>query len=286
MTLTIGDTLKYIRSNKQYSQNKICINTLSRTALSKIENNKLSPTYTKLSYIVEKLDLDFKEFHYVQNNFSLQGKNLIINNFKLLSNNTEIDALKQLMALCDEYLATEPEDYIIKDILLVLQSLIMLHDGLPIENIVLNVSPVWERISRLDKWFLIEIYLINNILFTFDTSSAMPICIRLLEELEKYKALVNKPINISLQLNLAFMLLSEGNKHQAITYLNQAIILSRQLKRYDLLAVSQVRLGLASTPLNVSLINKGLSIISTIELADLEIQVKKEICIFTCPIKK
>ncbi|MBC1936702.1 helix-turn-helix transcriptional regulator [Listeria grandensis] len=285
MMKTIGDTLKYIRSNKQYSQKNICVNTLSRTALSKIENNKLNPTYIKLSYILEKLDLDFEEFSYVQNNFKLNGKKKILNDFKKISSNSEVNAISTLMSSCQKYLNKEATDYIVSDIFLVLKSLSMLHSGLPMNDIIQTISPVWTRLARLDKWFLIEIHLINNLLFIFDISTAIPICKRALSELSKYDS-QSGTLPIAFQLNLAYMLLVENDTTQAASYLNQTISLSKKQKRYDLLAVSQIRLGIATSPFNFMLINNGLSILTTIGVSSLEEQIKHEICTFTCPIKK
>ncbi|MBC1594014.1 helix-turn-helix domain-containing protein [Listeria seeligeri] len=63
MRKTIGDTIKYIRVNKQYSQKNVSTSIISRTSLSKIENNMLNPTFAKLIPIINNLDVDFDEFY-------------------------------------------------------------------------------------------------------------------------------------------------------------------------------------------------------------------------------
>lgn len=76
MNNTIGNTIKKLRLEKNISQQKLCENFMNRTILSKIENNKMSPSISQLEYISKKLDIPISYFfnnidinHYVDKTF-------------------------------------------------------------------------------------------------------------------------------------------------------------------------------------------------------------------------
>ncbi|EFS01871.1 DNA binding helix-turn helix protein, partial [Listeria seeligeri FSL S4-171] len=162
MRKTIGDTIKYIRVNKQYSQKNVSTSIISRTSLSKIENNMLNPTFAKLIPIINNLDVDFDEFLYIQNNFKYSEKKIIINLFSNINFNTDIANLNHLLKLCATYLEKNDGDTIINEIRLIAKAMIQLNSNHSIDEIRLTITPIWERLSYLDKWFGIELNIINS----------------------------------------------------------------------------------------------------------------------------
>ncbi|MBC1578963.1 helix-turn-helix domain-containing protein [Listeria seeligeri] len=285
MRKTIGDTIKYIRVNKQYSQKNVSTSIISRTSLSKIENNMLNPTFAKLIPIINNLDVDFDEFLYIQNNFKYSEKKIIINLFSNINFNTDIANLNHLLKLCTTYLKKNDGDTIINEIRLIAKALIQLNSNHSIDEIRLTITPIWERLSYLDKWFGIELNIINNILFIFDIETSIHICTRAVKELQKYPN-SKTTLQIAFLLNTSILLMHRADFLQANKYLNIALKKCEKIKRYDLLSITLIRLAITNNPLNLTLLEKGLNIIRSIGLDELLSGIQDEICSFICPLKK
>ncbi|MBC1480326.1 helix-turn-helix domain-containing protein [Listeria seeligeri] len=285
MGKTIGDTIKYIRLNKQYSQNNVSTSIISRTSLSKIENNRLNPTFAKLIPIINNLDLDFDEFIYIQNNFKYSEKKIITNLFSNINFNTDITNLNNLLKLCTTYLEKNNDDTIINEIRIIVKAMIQLNTNHSIDEIRQTITPIWERLSYLDKWFGIELNIINNILFIFDIETSIHICTRAINELQKYPD-SKKNLQIAFLMNASILLMHKDDFPQANKYLNIALKKCKEIKRYDLLSITLIRLALTTDPIDVTFLEKGLNIIRSIGLDELLNSIQNEICSFICPLKK
>lgn len=285
MEKTIGDTIKYIRLNKQYSQNNVSTSIISRTSLSKIENNRLNPTFAKLIPIINNLDLDFDEFIYIQNNFKYSEKKIITNLFSNINFNTDITNLNNLLKLCTTYLEKNNDDTIINEIRIIVKAMIQLNTNHSIDEIRQTITPIWERLSYLDKWFGIELNIINNILFIFDIETSIHICTRAINELQKYPD-SKKNLQIAFLMNASILLMHKDDFPQANKYLNIALKKCKEIKRYDLLSITLIRLALTTDPIDVTFLEKGLNIIRSIGLDELLNSIQNEICSFICPLKK
>ncbi|MBC1728468.1 helix-turn-helix domain-containing protein [Listeria seeligeri] len=285
MEKTIGDTIKYIRLNKQYSQNNVSTSIISRTSLSKIENNRLNPTFAKLIPIINNLDLDFDEFIYIQNNFKYSEKKIITNLFSNINFNTDITNLNNLLKLCTTYLEKNNGDTIINEIRLIVKAMIQLNANHSIDEIRQTITPIWDRLSYLDKWFGIELNIINNILFIFDIETSIHICTRAINELQKYPD-SKKNLQIAFLMNASILLMHKDDFPQANKYLNIALKKCKEIKRYDLLSITLIRLALTTDPIDVTFLEKGLNIIRSIGLDELLNSIQNEICSFICPLKK
>ncbi|MBC1777087.1 helix-turn-helix domain-containing protein [Listeria seeligeri] len=285
MGKTIGDTIKYIRLNKQYSQNNVSTSIISRTSLSKIENNRLNPTFAKLIPIINNLDVDFDEFIYIQNNFKYSEKKIITNLFSNINFNTDITNLNNLLKLCTTYLKKNNDDTIINEIRIIVKAMIQLNTNHSIDEIRQTITPIWERLSYLDKWFGIELNIINNILFIFDIETSIHICTRAINELQKYPD-SKKNLQIAFLMNASILLMHKDDFPQANKYLNIALKKCKEIKRYDLLSITLIRLALTTDPIDVTFLEKGLNIIRSIGLDELLNSIQNEICSFICPLKK
>ena len=54
MIWNFGEVYKFIRKSKGISQSDICSDELSRSTLSKIENNKLMPSFQIMDYLLNR----------------------------------------------------------------------------------------------------------------------------------------------------------------------------------------------------------------------------------------
>ena len=89
MRWDIGSVYKDIRKSKNLSQEEICGNTISRTTLSKFENNKLVPSYQTMEFLLRQVNVSFQEFNFLCNKDGKDKRQEIFNEFKTDSVNTD-----------------------------------------------------------------------------------------------------------------------------------------------------------------------------------------------------
>ncbi|MDQ8767748.1 helix-turn-helix transcriptional regulator, partial [Streptococcus ruminantium] len=84
MKWDFGTVLKEIRKSKGLSQREVCGDALSRTTLSKIENNKEYPTIAHFAHILRQLDMTYAEFDYICHAYQPSERSNLINKFEKL----------------------------------------------------------------------------------------------------------------------------------------------------------------------------------------------------------
>jgi transcriptional regulator with XRE-family HTH domain len=57
MSLSLGNRIKVLRTQKHLSQKELCGNFINRVVLSRIENGRMLPSFTQLQYISDRLDV-------------------------------------------------------------------------------------------------------------------------------------------------------------------------------------------------------------------------------------
>ncbi|MBC1444914.1 hypothetical protein HCA39_13520 [Listeria seeligeri] len=143
------------------------------------------------------------------------------------------------------------------------------------------VLPVWERLQKLENWFLDEIYLINNIFFLFDLNTGITMIKSALKSIERYSSYQNiYTLKIALNLNLVYLKLFNNEAHLALALVDETIHHCELVKRYDLMAITYIRKGLLNFSLNKNdneSITYGLSILRILKLDDIHIEMEKEI---------
>lgn len=82
MKWDFGTVLKEIRKSKGLSQQDVCGTSLSRTTLSKIENNKEYPSIHHFAHILRQLDMTFAEFDYICHAYQPSERSSIIYRFE------------------------------------------------------------------------------------------------------------------------------------------------------------------------------------------------------------
>ncbi|BCD16139.1 helix-turn-helix domain-containing protein [Bacillus cereus] len=197
-----GDTLKRIRESRGLSQTYLAADIVSRTSISKIENGKQEPTISNAKKLITRLDLNTNEFFYIQNDYKLDSKMQILYDFMNLSETTQDEPISKLINECKNYLSNT-FDVKINSILIVLESLQNFEKGYDLSTLYENLKPVWERLSKLDDWLIIDLFLINNILYFFPIDTASNMAIHALKTIKsKYPHLLKlKMLSISIFLS-------------------------------------------------------------------------------------
>lgn len=231
--VNIGDLIKDIRTGKSLIQDYVCQNYISRTALSKIESNKSSPTWRTMEQILDSLDISMGEVEYLLKKES--QKERIIRKSWSITDNTDTKALHEIINECINYDGNTP---IIQDIKILSEVLIDL-PNVPNENVnclsKIKISSIWQRLNSMNLWTLIELKLASCCLFDCSLDTTISISARIGKELEKYKNYQNIEVQcfiVMQYINLCSLYLSNSNIEQAKIMNKKALSLSKKIKRF------------------------------------------------------
>eukprot|EP00831_Metopus_contortus_P029627 TRINITY_DN2435_c0_g1_i2.p1 TRINITY_DN2435_c0_g1~~TRINITY_DN2435_c0_g1_i2.p1 ORF type:complete len:381 (-),score=35.76 TRINITY_DN2435_c0_g1_i2:411-1553(-) len=281
MAKEFGDVLKEIRVDRGYSQQYVAEGIMGQSAYSKIERNEIEPTFRKWLAILEKLNVSVDEFRYILNKEDLTAKEKLINEFLSLNAN-HLDDLKLLKDAINEYLKVE-EDYLLRNFYYACESLIILHATQNIEEAQFFAKKVWDRMDKFDKWYLLDIRLINYILFIFPIDVAVNIGKRVIQQLAPYHKLKEAEVLlINIDINLALLLIDDKKYLEALSYLEKVIPLCKKSQKYNQLAIAYARKGIILTKTGRTeegseYIKKACAILHAIEDTKLLSELEKEL---------
>ncbi|MBC1445519.1 helix-turn-helix domain-containing protein [Listeria welshimeri] len=269
---TYGSVIKLLRKNKSLSQQDISTDILSRTTISKIENNSIIPTITTLEAISIKLDVTLDEITFIRNNFQLDKRNEIISDFLKLVSNTQTELVTNIISRINHYLKQYPDDSLLTDIkYILLATLHLINDE--IDKALKLVKPIWERLEKIDQFSLIEIRLVSNILFFFPTDIIKKFIPRLLVMIDKYIAFDKTlaPLKVALLINTASIFM-EIYPDTTTKNLEIAINTAKEINRFDLLANAYYLQGVHTQ--KPELVNKAKNIFYAIEQTEVLAQLE------------
>lgn len=277
-----GSIYKKIRKSKGLSQNEVCGTSISRTTLSKFENNKLSPSYDTMVYLLLQIDMSEEEFQFVCNDFSYDLRDEIITLFFRQPSNLETAQLFRLLEKGNKYLKTA-DDIFIRNLMKIIQSLTLLTND-QIEQIdclpKIIISDVWSKLSKMDEWYYSELRLINSFMYYFPIETVLSFLPKLLETVEKYEKFTPMiTIRLSILLNVGLLLIQNNHKEVAIPLLKEAIDLGKEAKRYDYLSIAKVRFAICIDDYKVAC--EGFLLLEMTEESDMLEHLKKEWAIFS-----
>jgi len=273
-----GETFKFLRNSRQISQKDIIKNNLSRTTISKFENNKIMLSMSNFDYLLNSIDVSFEEFNFIKNDYSYTGKEQIIYLFNNIFSNSDLDSLDNLITLCDIYL----DNNFSKSIKCIRSTLYVLKYVEDSSNNKLSclskiyAADIWEELSTVDSWTILDIKIINCCLHFFDPDTYSLISKQLVKSLDKYKDFSNIILlESSIYLNLTCLYLLQQDKETAFNFSEKALNSSYQSKRIDYIAISLIRHGLLSN--QEEQVNEGLNLLKLLHNDALYELVKKEI---------
>lgn len=280
---SFGKEFKKIRENKGYTQQYVAKEAMARSTYTKFESDSIVPTITKYFQILNNLDMTHEEFNYIHNHYQLKGKDAILYQFKTMAVNNDLNTLMNIRETTKNYL-NEHEDNVVQDIFYICDALITLSKTNDLSLAAPYAEKVWHRIAQLDKWYLIELRLLNNILFFFNFDTSHFISKRALIELEHYKHFHEAiELKLAYSMNLIYLLMENHNYQQALEKSDSLIRLSKEKGRYRILGVVYVRKGIILTKLKKSTtetegwIQKGFNLLEAIEDLSLIEELKKEV---------
>lgn len=246
----IGSTIKKIRTSKNYSQAQVTQDILHQTSYSKFELGKIHLTTEHFHKILQRLDISYEEFEYINNNYQFSERDNIIQSFLKLRF-IDINVLEEITNKA-EILLKKGEDSYIQDIYFISKGFISLKQDGNFDIASTYAYQIWERLQKFDTWYLSDIYLINNILFLFPIETAISISEFAITQLERYHDLDMKYhlLTATFQYNLVHLLIREGYYQKAFELNEQVIANFKKRKNYFQTALSMLRKQLLIAKIN------------------------------------
>lgn len=282
MAYQLGEVVKKIRQSKRYTQKYVSGNQMSRTTFSKIEAGEMQPTVGKFMHILERLDITYEEFKYIENMYTLNGKDEIVFDFFQISTNVEVKDMEMLIDKCSDFLDNY-SDSIVDDIRSVCKALVLVHLQNSFEEAYPFAEKVWKRLSQLDNWYSTELKLINNIFFFFPLETGISIVERALREIDRFSYFnQNKELKAAYLINMTLLLINNEQFAEANNYAEKAIQECIVTKRYEVISLAFARKGIALINLGdeeqgMSAIRKAIQISSALDQTGLIESFKGEI---------
>ncbi|EGY4491863.1 helix-turn-helix transcriptional regulator [Listeria monocytogenes] len=234
MIKTLGETIKFIRSSKNISQKEICLDTISRSALVKIESDKTTPSAKTLEFILDQLSIDQEEFALVRNNFQLNTRQQLLEKFNTINTSIRVKKWLSLEQEMKQYLHTQTDPTII-EYLAIVKALIIIETEDDYNKASLHVAPIWERISKNEVWFIDDIQLLTCIFYMFDNQVALTISQRLLKQTEKYLHMHNiKRIKANTLMNISTLYLNQKDYKNSLEFIDQTIHTAKKYEYFTL----------------------------------------------------
>lgn len=263
MRWDFGQVYKTIRTSKGLTQKQICGDRISRSTLARIEKGEIVPSFENMSFLLDQVNMSLEEFRYVCHYYQTSKRQTILalsEKHTSFIDNTELIKLKKL---CISYLKKHHDIPIeqLLDRLDIVTHVRKFGGYSQDEKFQKLTQKIWTNLEKQNTWYESDLKLLSNILFHFPLDSVKAITPQILDSLEKYKNYHNiKPLQYQLLTNLATIYLYNNLIEECLNITLITLELSQEIKRYDYLGFSQIRIGICRKDDN--LINKGIKILS------------------------
>ena len=263
MRWDFGQVYKTIRTSKGLTQKQICGDRISRSTLARIEKGEIVPSFENMIFLLDQVNMSLEEFRYVCHYYQTSERQTILalsEKHTSFIDNTELIKLKKL---CISYLKKHHDIPIeqLLDRLDIVTHVRKFGGYSQDEKFQKLTQKIWTNLEKQNTWYESDLKLLSNILFHFPLDSVKAITPQILDSLEKYKNYHNiKPLQYQLLTNLATIYLYNNLIEECLNITLITLELSQEIKRYDYLGFSQIRIGICRKDDN--LINKGIKILS------------------------
>ncbi|MGX7264752.1 helix-turn-helix domain-containing protein [Enterococcus crotali] len=221
-----GKTIKSIRISRAISQEELCRGVMSRSNLSRFENQLYIPSFDKVLKLLDRLTVTLDEFIYIDRNFlpsrydHYYQKLVKAENYQ---NKKELQVVSKQIAENKEESTEFYELFLLSQLALIDNNLTAV---LTLEEITTYMRPI---LFNLENWLFFDFRRLNNFLRLFDVEEAIFLYDRAIKEFAKYEGFTKENnIKIHLSLNMGQLLLDAELPEKAIFYLRKAKQYSQQ----------------------------------------------------------
>lgn len=276
--MNFGDTFKKIRENKNLSQKQITNNIMTQGAYSNFESLNTDIKVSTFYLLLEKLSISPEEFHYLLHNHNYSPSNALVQRFLRIPYNQPKE-INSLMIDIKNYPNLETNT-ILQDIYFICEAYLLFNHDKDKEKLQKKLHTVWLTTSKKDELYLMDIYLLNSILFLFPIETAIHLKQFLFRSIEKYNNFQHiEKMKLTIGLNLSLMYIEEEMYVEAINELEQCILYCKKFSEYTKLPFCYYRKGLCLNQLNKNgddWLNQAIHLLKVIEREDLILLLENE----------
>ena len=278
MRYDFGKVYKEIRESKGLTQEEVCGNVISRTSLSKIESDKVTPKYENMEFLLRQINMSFEEFDYICHLYQPSQRTEIMQTYLNMSSIIGSSGLVDFFETCQNYLKTH-HDLPIEEIRDMLEVVIHIrqHGTEQLsDQVKQTIKKLWEKIEKQDTWYESDLKILNTILFSLPIEHLHLITGKILQRLEVYKNYQHLyELRVAILLNLSTIYLYHQDKNMCQQICYTLLEDAKNKKSYDRLAVCYVRIGICRD--DVKLIQKGFSLLELTEETSMLSHLKNEV---------
>ncbi|WP_155974123.1 helix-turn-helix domain-containing protein [Streptococcus ruminantium] len=276
MKWDFGTVLKEIRKSKGLSQREVCGDALSRTTLSKIENNREYPTIAHFAHILRQLDMTYAEFDYICHTYQPSERSSLINKFENLRGNFFTEKSSQtLLEQIEQYLKKH-DDIRLQRMQQQLHLAISISQEGAGERTRCLAQELWQELEKCDTWYLADFRKLTLVFPIFSPEQLDNFVDKILLSLEKYKDF--KEIRVShfaLLFNLSTVLLKNSCLDNCLQVIEYAYQIAQESMRIDYIGFANVRMGILRH--DKKMVDKGLAILQAAEMVDMAEKMELEV---------
>lgn len=161
------------------------------------------------------------------------------------------------------------DDILLGNILIILESLIILSETHDFKKAARKVAPIWTQLQKRNTLYFIDLFILSSILFFFPLETALDIRKFAERNINKYKTFQNiHRLKINLSINSMLLLMKDNQFNIALEEAEKAIVLCQEEQMYIHLSVFYIRKGICLSKLNKGgdeWIEKGQNILNVLE---------------------
>ncbi|MBE1557167.1 helix-turn-helix domain-containing protein [Sporosarcina limicola] len=239
-----GSSIKSIRKNKGYTQKEVAANLFTQATYSNFEADKTDILSTSFMHLLSQLHISSDELRYIHNDYQYDESTKIAERFFSLPYNDRNEIL-QILRLIEAYYLKGNSNIILNDLKIICEALLIIESSGDLLAAREKVNKVWVRISRFDQWYLVDLKIMNVILYFFESDVVIYITDKLIERLKVYQGF-DEAIKLkkTLTINLSLILIKSGMISEALNRLEDFLQLHLSELSYKSLAVCFNRIAI------------------------------------------
>lgn len=269
--MNFGDTFKKIRVNKNLSQKQITDKIMTQGAYSNFESFNTDIKVSTFYQLLEKLSISPEEFNYLLHHHNYSPANTLVQRFLRIPYNQPKE-INNLIKDIKSYPNLETNT-LLQDIYYICEAYLQFNKENNKKQLQDTLHTVWLSIGNKDELYLMDIYILNSILFLFPIETAIHLKQFLFRSIDKYNNFQHiEKMKLTISLNISLMYLEEEMYLEAIDELEQCILYSKKFSDYTKLPFCYNRKGLCLNQLNKNgqpWLDKALHLLNAIEREDL-----------------
>ncbi|BAK14702.1 predicted transcriptional regulator [Solibacillus silvestris StLB046] len=239
-----GITIKSIRKNKGYTQKEVAANLFTQATYSNFEAAKTDILSFSFMHLLSQLQISSEELRFIHNGYQYDDEIEIAERFFNLPYNDR-EGILGILKLIEDYYLKGNSNIILNELKIICEALLIVESSGDLLVAREKVNKVWERISRFDQWYLVDIRIMNVVLYFFDCDVVIYITDKLVERLKVYQGFEDaKRLKKTLTINLSLILIKNGLITEALNRLEDFLRTHLSDLSYKALAVCFNRIAI------------------------------------------